>query len=51
MFEFGCAIAALFVIALFEARMDRRNEKDRLGKGRKANTIKDDPNSDDFLPW
>ena len=51
MFEFACAIAALFAIGIVQIIMDNKEHKDRLGKGRKAKIIKDDPNSDDFLPW
>lgn len=49
--ELAVVVVLLLLISAANAYMDSKNDKDRLGKGRKANTIKDDPNSDNFLPW
>ena len=46
-----CLVGLLLLIGAANAYMDRRNEKNRLKDARETNTIKDDPNSDNFLPW
>ncbi len=51
MFEFFGAIAIMFVILALNARLDNSNEKRRKEQLHKYNGEKDDPNSDDSLPW